>query len=771
MSTSETTTDTLHPEDLADLRRSGLSDETIASMGCYSADADTIRLGTGVDKISSGGYSLPYTGISDQTGDPYVRWRLRHPTGKMRYASGRGDDPQLYIPPALASLPHADLLIVTEGEKKAAKAVQEGIPCVAVQGVWSWCDPDSRAAEKEEEDGISSETDPLAELMVLAKGYRRVLVLGDSDLLSNRQARQGFERLAKSLASRGVRTAVSFCPPLIVREGDDRKIRKQGLDDWLITKRNLAVRSLPLLFRAAEIIRDGITDNYNAIEFAEQFKDKIAFSQGLWRWWNGSIWTKDDCAKRRALVPSIANVYLSAVDDLNSLLSSVAAPYRDTKRDQWAPEILSWMAPLEFAIKDLRESAQGIRNLRGIDAALAIAQSYLRVADDVWDADPYLLGVRNGVVDLRSSELLPPSPQQWITRSAGAPYDPAATAESFLKFLDRVQPDAEIRKYLHRLAGYCAVGKSNEQKFIVFVGRGANGKSTYMGLLMAALGEYAVKGPHSLLAQQSPDRPRNDLAALAGARLASFSETPENLRLDEAMLKSMTGQDLISARFLHHEFFQFAPRFTPILDTNHPPRPKDTGESIWRRLDIVPWSVMIPTHEQDRNLSDDLLKELPGLLTWIIQGAKEYLDHGLSTPAKITKTSQALRLSCDDIGRWLENYVVQGTQFRVRCSDLYSSYASWSTDEGNSGSTSKKAFSTYLGSRGFTVRKSNGNSVCQGLRLRGPNDPQGPATAQPESRIVPTAKPGPMEVVLPEFPQHPFPLRSLERLPGGGYLI
>src|ERR1039457_4574963 len=131
----------LHSSDLADLRRSGLSDATIASMGCCSAEAKIIRMRTGLDNLTSAGYCIPYAGITDQTGAPYLRWRLREPSEEMRYASGRGDDAQLYIPPALAALPPTDLLVVTEGEKKAAKAVQEGIHCVGIQGVWSWCDP------------------------------------------------------------------------------------------------------------------------------------------------------------------------------------------------------------------------------------------------------------------------------------------------------------------------------------------------------------------------------------------------------------------------------------------------------------------------------------------------------------------------------------------------------------------------------------------------------------------------------------------------------
>jgi hypothetical protein len=123
-----------------------LSDEVTASKGCFRG-ADTIRSLDRSRQIESRGYTIPYQGIIDQIGEPYVRWRLRQPIGKRRYAAGKGDDTQLYIPPALAALPPADLLVVTEGEKKAAKAAQEGIYCVALQGVWNGFDAEGRAIE------------------------------------------------------------------------------------------------------------------------------------------------------------------------------------------------------------------------------------------------------------------------------------------------------------------------------------------------------------------------------------------------------------------------------------------------------------------------------------------------------------------------------------------------------------------------------------------------------------------------------------------------
>jgi hypothetical protein len=206
----------LHPDDLADLRHSGLSDKIIAEMGCFTVEPEEIESLTGVN-VPSAGYAIPYDGVQDQTGAPYYRIRLRRPRDGMKYVSGRGEDTQVYDPPGRANL-HSDLLVITEGEKKAAKAVQEGIACLGIQGVHSWCDAGNRAVEKAAEIPVNEWTVPVGALLRIAKDYRKVLVLGDSDLLGNPQGRRGVELLAKSLANQGVRSVAAYCPPATVIE-------------------------------------------------------------------------------------------------------------------------------------------------------------------------------------------------------------------------------------------------------------------------------------------------------------------------------------------------------------------------------------------------------------------------------------------------------------------------------------------------------------------------------------------------------------------------
>jgi putative DNA primase/helicase len=775
MSTSIQQSVELHPDDLADLRRSGLSDDTILSMGCSSLEADTIRLHTGVEKVASGGYCVPYLGLTDQTGQPYRRWRLRQTVDEMRYVAGVGDDPQLYVPPGLVALPGSELLVVTEGEKKAAKAVQEGVHCVAVQGVWSWLDPADRAKAKVDGGRANEDGAPLTALVGLASKYKHVLILGDSDLIDNFQARVGFELLSTALSRRGVRTAFGFCPPLVIREGEARNVIKQGLDDWLIADRYLALRSLPALFRGAEVVREGVTDSYNSIEFADVFKDQLAYSQGIWRHWDGVVWVDDKRGERLSLMSQIAELYRAAADKLSPVLGTVMKSFAGVGKNDLPLGILLWSGQLRSAIKSLDEAAITLGGLRGIESALKLAQSHMHVHEDVWNRDPHLLAVKNGVVDLRTSELLPASPMQWISKCAGATYNPGAKSSAFERFLERVQPDPEIREYLQRLAGYSATGTAKEQKFFTFVGGGANGKGTYTGLIMDALGSYAMKGPLSLLVEQSADRPRNDLAALDGARLVSISETPDNLRLDETVVKAVTGQDLISARFLHREFFQFRPCFTPILDTNHQLRPRDPGEAIWRRMVVIPWSVTIPVADRNEDLRDDLLKGLPGILAWIIEGARLYHESGLPRLEQLAEVAKSLKDSCDDLGRWLEAHVEHDAQARTQSSILYRSFKAWNEAEGNIHTIGQRTFTQRLEDKGFTVKKNRGLMVWAGLRLRQEHEflDEVEQVCDPEPETVAGAVEQRLALVIPAavvagiIPS----IAELATMPGGSYVV
>lgn len=603
------------------------------------------------------------------------------------------------------------MLVIAVGEQSAQTAVFAGIPCIGLAGALSWTEP-----VPDEPSASRHKSQPAAILLEHAGKYQRVLILGGSECLDDINERDGLERLAEALKENGIRAELAYCPPRVTLAKGQLRIERQGLSEWLInTESDVLVRYLSVLYFAAEVTASsGLTDSYNARMMSDLFAGELSYSRGDWHVWDGRIWRKDGDQARRKLPSRLAAFYRENAEQLQKLVSVATGAFNERELPRC---IAGWAAPLRRVHEESLKAAKSIQNLRTMDAAFAIAQAHLSVPSDRWDRDSYLLAVHNGVVNLRTGDLHPHSPEFLITRSAGCRYDPEAIAPTFEKFLSEVQPDPAVRSYLQRLMGYAATGDAKEQKLFTFHGGGANGKSTFIGIVMEALGEYAVKANASLLAEQTPDRPRNDLAALAGARLVSISEIPANLRADAALIKSLTGGDVVTARFLHKEFFQFRPCFTPILDTNHPLVFRERSEAVTRRAVTMPWLVTVVPENRDSHLRDKLLQELPGILAWIVDGARMYYSDGLgSLPQSVDLDANTLS-SVDPVAQWLNECTEGDPICRTPSSALYRSFCDWSAHRSDIRHVSIKEFSRELASKGYQSRK-NSVTVWLGIRIR-----------------------------------------------------
>ena len=255
--------------------------------------------------------------------------------------------------------------------------------------------------------------------------------------------------------------------------------------------------------------------------------------------------------------------------------------------------------------KRLFAHALQTQNLPRLEAMIRLASSeFGMVIGDAsqLDADPWMLGVRNGVVDLRSSALLPPEPERLITKQCNAAYAPEAVCLRWMDFLDDVfSGDLATIESVQRLLGYTLTGSTTEEKMVICYGHGANGKSVFSNVVSNIIGEYYTVGPNCLLVARgkNDNSVRNDLAKLFGARLISVNELAAGARLDEQVIKQLAGREPISARFLHKEFFDFLPTGKVWLRTNH--RPVITGEDdgIWRRLVLLHFKRKFSAEEQD----------------------------------------------------------------------------------------------------------------------------------------------------------------------------
>ena len=297
------------------------------------------------------------------------------------------------------------------------------------------------------------------------------------------------------------------------------------------------------------------------------------------------------------------------------------------------------------------------------------------------DADPFLFGVRNGVVDLCTGALRSPNRADMITKVGQVEFVPGASCPTWLGFMHRIMGGNQgLIRYLQRLVGYALTGITVEHMLAFLHGRGANGKTTFTAPIQTLLGDYCKQAPADSLMVKRGETASNDVARLRGSRLALATETEDGKRLAESLIKQMTGGDVVTARFLYAEFFEFRPTFKLWLVGNHKPNVTGDDYGIWRRLHLIPFTETIPPAEQDKALPEKLLEELPGILNWAIEGCREWQQGGLQPPEEVRAATDEYKSEMDLIGAWLEECCEIGPKYTARSADLYRSFHLWAED-------------------------------------------------------------------------------------------
>ena len=369
--------------------------------------------------------------------------------------------------------------------------------------------------------------------------------------------------------------------------------------------------------------------------------------------------------------------------------------------------------------KALAKHAAASESETRIRAMIELAKSEVPISPDKLDADPWLLNVLNGTIDLRTGELREHRREDLITKLAPVEYDPQAKAPTWEVFLGRVLPSEDLRGFVQRAAGYSATGDTSEQCLFIHHGPGANGKSTFQETIAAVLGDYAMRTPtETLLVKRSGGVP-NDVARLKGARFVTASETEEGRRLAESLVKDLTGQDTISARFMWAEWFDFKPTHALHLSTNHKPEIRGTDPAIWRRIRLIPWAVTIPPAEQDRKLAEKLREELPGVLAWVVRGCLEWQREGLQAPEEVRQATKAYRAEMDLLAAFLADCCLRGEGEDAFAGELWGAWKRWCEETGEQAG-SQKRFGGRLTERGFLNHRDSrtGRKVWYGVSLR-----------------------------------------------------
>lgn len=303
-----------------------------------------------------------------------------------------------------------------------------------------------------------------------------------------------------------------------------------------------------------------------------------------------------------------------------------------------------------------------------------------------------------------------------ITKLAPVKFAPGAKCDAYDAFIERTQPDAAMRRFIHQWGGLSLTGDIGEQKLAFFYGSGRNGKGTWVEAVAHLAGDYAGSIPiESFLdngIKRRGDQATPDLARLPGVRFLRVSEPEKNARLNEGLIKMVTGGDPVDARHLNKGFFTFLPDFKMTISGNHKPQVKDTSDGIWRRMQLVPWEVTIDRSEVDRQLPTTLRGEASGILNRLLEGLCDWQANGLIEPEAVSRATAAYRDQSDDLGRFLSATCRVGDDLpdrhcRVKAKELYETYSAWASESGAAEWTNR-GFKAAMLDKGFEQKTSNG---------------------------------------------------------------
>lgn len=456
----------------------------------------------------------------------------------------------------------------------------------------------------------------------------------------------------------------------------------RAIDQWL-PGNALAAAGPGIAEVAGAITELAATEDRLARDFAAEHSEDLRWVDpwGCWMIWDGSRWAQDHILRACYHVRQLNERHACALcDDAD----------RTTLR-----------------------LARSLETRRCIEAVETLARSDPRLAArvDQWDVEPMLLAVPGAQIDLATIQSRAPDPCAYMTkRTAVAPC--AGSPELWLAFLHRVTGgDEQLIAFLQRMLGYCLTGSTKEHALFFLYGAGRNGKSVFVNTVSHVFGDYAIAASMDVFTEKKHDNHPEELARLRGARLVTAQETEQGRRWAEARIKQLTGGDVIAARFMRQDSFQFRPVFKLLVAGNHKPSLRSVDEAMSRRIHLIPFTVTIPEDEVDPDLEEKLQDEAPQILTWMLEGCQAWRREGLAAPPAVRQATEDYLHQEDVLGQWLEENCNFNKAAQERSSRLFDDWKAYADARGER-SGSQKAFSQELQKRGLQKVKSAGGLMA-----------------------------------------------------------
>ena len=366
---------------------------------------------------------------------------------------------------------------------------------------------------------------------------------------------------------------------------------------------------------------------------------------------------------------------------------------------------------------DFGRSCERAAKMRAI-ISLSQSEDGISIRSDELDTDTWLLNCENGTVNLKTGELQPHSRDDLITKLSPTIFGSNAACPLWDSFLDRIfGNDADMISFVQRALGSALSGAIREHVLHVLYGKGANGKTVLTETMLGLLGEYAMTAPPGLLLARRSEQHPTERADLWHKRFVISAETGDGRRFNEELIKQLTGNDRIKGRYMRKDFFEFSPTHKLLLATNHKPEVRGTDHAIWRRIRLWPFLVTIPDADQDKELTEKLKAERPGILRWCVEGCLDWQQQGLEAPDSVVAATKEYREESDVIGAFFDECCTLGQSEEVRGGVLYWAYSTWCRDNGHRPLSNPRFSRRVLERDAVTRSQSTGYRVYTGLSL------------------------------------------------------